>query len=319
MAIRATMVDQTSARRRFVNRRRLITYIGRTWPLYAMLTPALVILTLFSYYPMYGVIIAFQDYNPGLGFTGSPWVGFENFRFLFSLPDFRQVLWNTILISVAKLVTEQMLAVTLALMLNEIRSMYLKRWVQSLVYLPHFLSWIMLGGILIDILSARGIVNQTLGLFDIGPIIFLGSNTWFRPTIVFTYLWKEVGWDTIIFLAALAGIDPSLHEAAAIDGANRWQRMLTVVLPGIAPTVVLVSALSLGGLLSAGFDQILTLYNPVVYQTGDILDTYVYRTGLVSAQFSLAGAVGLFQSIIGFVLIAVAWLLARRYSGYTIF
>ncbi len=294
-------------------------YLARTWPLYVMLVPPLLQVTLFHYYPMYGVIVAFQNFNPGLGFTRSPWVGLANFRYLFANPDFKTVLWNSFFIAVAKLLTLQGVSVGLALALNEARSMLFKRTMQTVVYLPHFLSWIVLGGILVDLLSANGLLNRSLGQLGLGPFLFLGSNAWFRPVIITTNLWKEAGWATIIYLAALTSIDPGLHEAAAIDGANRWQRIRHINIPGISSVIILIACLNLGSVLQAGFEQILTLYNPVVYRTGDILDTYVYRAGLISARYSLAAAVGLFQSAIGFILIVVAYRLAARFAGYRIF
>src|SRR5262245_47428133 len=295
-------------------------YFARSWPLYAMLVLPLIQLALFHYYPMYGVIIAFQNFNPGLGFTGSPWVGLENFRYIFSNPDFKTVLWNSFFIAVTKLVSLQVLAVSLALLLNEVRLTFFKRIVQTVIYLPHFLSWIVLGGILVDLLGANGLVNRSLGsLFGVEPVLFFGSNLWFRPMIILTNLWREAGWDTIIYLAALTSIDPVLHEAAAIDGANRWQRIRHVNIPGILSVIILVACLNLGNVLQAGFEQVLTLYNPAVYQTGDILDTYVYRAGLISARYSLGGAVGLFQSVMGFILIVIAYRLANKFAGYRIF
>lgn len=294
-------------------------YMRRAWPLYAMCIPALVLLALFSYFPMYGVIIAFQNYNPALGFIKSPWVGLHNFRFMLSLPDFWQITSNTLIIAVAKIVTVQVCSITLALLLNEIKHSFFKRTVQTLTYLPHFLSWVVLAGILIDMLSTTGMVNRAMASLGITPIVFLGSNLWFRPVIIVSNLWQEVGWSAIIYLAALMSIDPQLHEAAAIDGASRLRRVFHVTLPGISATIVLLAVLSLGSVLNAGFEQILNLYNPVVYPTGDILDTYVYRTGLISAQFSLAGAVGLAKSAVSLLLIVVAWKLADKYAGYRLF
>jgi putative aldouronate transport system permease protein len=303
-----------------VRRRSFASILATRWPLYVMLIPGLIMLALFHYYPMYGVVIAFQRFNPGLGFTRSPWVGLRNFQQLFSNYDFFQVFYNTLVIAVSKLISVQFFAVVLAIMLNEIRSVTYRRVMQSLVYLPHFLSWVVLSGILVDILGETGLVNnllRALGLAE--PIIFLGSNLWFRPTLVITNLWQQVGWATIIYLAALLGIDPQLHEAAAIDGASRWQRMVHVTLPGLASTVVLISCLNLGNVLQAGFEQVLNLYNPAVYRTGDILDTYVYREGIVSARYSLASAVGLVKSLLGLALIVTAYKLADKYSGYRIF
>jgi putative aldouronate transport system permease protein len=313
----ATITAQSPARAT-VRWQKLRSYMYRTWPLYLMLLPAMVQLAIFSYYPMYGIIIAFQNYNPGLGFTGSPWVGWDNFRYLFSTPTFKSILWNSFFIAVAKILAVQVSAVTVALMINEAKNLLFKRTIQTILYLPHFLSWIVLGGILLDVLSAQGLVGKLQRAMGIQPILFLGSNTWFRPTLIVTEVWKSAGWATIIYLAALMGIDPQLHEAAAIDGASRWQRVLHVTWPGIQATVILIACLNLGNVLQAGFDQILTLYNPIVYRTADILDTYVYRAGLISARYSLGAATGLFKSVMGFLLIVTAYKLADKFAGYRI-
>ncbi len=293
-------------------------YLKRAWPLYAMLIPGIIFVLLFRYYPMYGVVIAFQDFSPAKGFASSPWVGWNNFEFLFSLPEFWRILGNTLIIAVAKIVADQIGAIILSLLLNEARLIFFRRAIQTLIYLPHFLSWIVLGGILLDILAPHGILNQAIGNFGVQPQLFLGSNTWFRGTMITSGFWKNVGFSTIVYLAALTAINPVLHEAAAIDGAGRFRRIWHITLPGIRPTIVLLAALSLGDVLQAGFEQILTLYSPAVYRTGDIIDTNVYRVGLVSAQYSLAGAVGLFKSFIGFFLIVLSYWLADRYAGYRI-
>ncbi|MCY4526509.1 MAG: ABC transporter permease subunit [Anaerolineaceae bacterium] len=296
----------------------LRAYLRRSWPLYAMILPGVVFILLFRYFPMYGVIIAFQDFSPAKGFAGSPWVGWDNFEFLFSLMEFRRIFGNTLIISVSKIVLDQAGAIILALLLNEARRLLFRRTIQTIIYLPYFLSWIVLGGILLDILSTRGIVNQAMGALGVEPQLFLGSNNWFRGTVIASGFWKNVGFSTIVYLAALTAINPLLHEAAAIDGAGRFRRIWHVTLPGIRPTIVLLAALGLGDVLQAGFEQILTLYSPAVYSSGDIIDTYVYRAGLISAQYSLAGAVGLFKSVIGFFLIVSSYWLADRYAGYRI-
>jgi len=293
-------------------------YMKRAWPLYIMIAPGVVFVLLFRYYPMYGIVIAFQDYSLAKGFLNSPWVGWENFERLFSFAEFGRFLGNTVLIAVAKIVADQIGAVILALLLNEARIILFRRAIQTLIYLPHFLSWIVLGGILLDILAPFGILNQAIVNLGGERQLFLGSNSWFRGTVILSGFWKNVGFSTIVYLAALTAINPTLHEAAAIDGAGRFRRIWHITLPGIRPTIVLLAALSLGDVLQAGFEQILTLYSPAVYRTGDIIDTYVYRHGIVSAQYSLAGAVGLFKSFIGFFLIVSSYYLADRYAGYRI-
>lgn len=290
------------------------------WFFHLMLVPGIVLLLIFAYYPMFGIVIAFQDYNPVRGFLRSEWIGWENFQFMLDLPDTKQIVRNTIEIALMKIAAGITVPIVFALLLNEVRVTWYKRTIQSTVYLPHFLSWVILGGILVDVLSVNGGgINSFLGLFGIKPIFFLGDNFWFRAVLIISDVWKEFGFSTIIYLAALTGIDPSLYEAASIDGASRWKRTLNVTLPGILPVVILMSTLSLGNILNAGFDQIFNLYNPIVIGTSDIIDTYVYRVGLISAQYGLATAIGLFKSAIGFVLIVLSYRLAYRYANYRIF
>ncbi len=287
--------------------------------LYALLLPAIAVTILFMYVPMYGIIIAFQDYQPIYGFHGSKFVGLDWFRLIFNSPDFKQIVWNTFAIAIMKIVLGQLVPLIFALLLNEVRQMLFKRTVQTLVYFPNFLSWVIAAGIFMEILSTEGIINRILNVFGIESIFFLGSNNWFRFTLVATDVWKGFGWGAILYLAALAGINPELYESAALDGAGRWKQTLHVTLPGIMPTIVLLATLSLGGVLDAGFEQVLMLLNPAVYETGDIIDTFVYRAGLQEAQFSLATAVGLFKSAIGFVLIVISYRLAYKYANYRIF
>jgi len=284
-----------------------------------MLAPAIVIVFIFCYIPIYGLIIAFQDYQPVYGFSGSAFVGLKWFRTIFRMPDIKQIFTNTLMIAVAKIILNQIASIFFALMLNEIRGTFYKRLVQTFSYLPYFLSWVVIGGVFITILSMDGAVNSVLEFFGAGRIFFLGSNTWFRPTIVITDVWKNYGWNSILYIAALSGINEELYEAAVIDGAGRIKQTIYVTLPGITSTIVLLACLNLGGILNAGFEQLLVLYNPAVYQTGDILDTFVYRSGLVDAQFSLATAVGLIKSCLGFALILVSYRLAEKFANYIIF
>jgi putative aldouronate transport system permease protein len=285
-----------------------------------MLIPGILLLLIFAYTPMVGIVIAFQDFNPVRGFFRSEWIGLENFQFMLDLPDTKEIVTNTIEIAIMKIFAGLSVPIIFAILLNEIRITWYKRTIQSLVYLPHFLSWVILGGILIDVLSVNGGgINNFLGLLGIDPIFFLGDNFWFRTVLIVSDVWKEFGFSTIIYLAALTGIDPSLYEAASIDGASRWKRTKHITLPGILPVIILMSTLSLGNILNAGFDQIFNLYNPIVIGTSDIIDTYVYRVGLISAQYGLATAIGLFKSAIGFVLIVLSYRLAYRYANYRIF
>ena len=303
----------------------VVTRSARGWrfrrniPLYLMLLPALVGLALFSYYPMLGIIIAFKNYKPLLGFVRSEWVGLYYFELMFSNPDIWEITRNTLVIAVGKIVIGQGAAVVFALLLNEVRHQLFKRTVQTFSYLLHFLSWLIFGAMMLELLSTYGIVNDVLTFLGFPRTYLLGNANTFQPVMIFTAVWKEFGWGAVIYLAALTGIDPALYEAAAVDGAGRWQRTRWITLPGILPTIVLMATLNLGSVLNAGFEQILVLYSPLVYSTGDIIDTWLYRTGLLASQFSLATAVGLVRGLVGFVLISLAYFLADRLANYRIF
>ena len=287
--------------------------------LHLMMLPPVILLFIYSYIPMAGVLIAFQDYIPSLGFSKSHFVGFDNFRTLFLDPTFKNVLFNTVYISLLKIITGLFFQLVFALLLNEVRRAAFKRTIQTIIYLPYFVSWVLMAGIIIEILSpTNGLVNNFIGIFGVEPIFFLGNNTLFPYIMVVTNTWKEFGWGTIVFLAALSSIDPALYEAAIIDGAGRWKQMLHVTLPGVAATVVLVATLSLGNVLNAGFDQIFNLLSPMTLQSGDIIDTLVYRYGIQNAQFGLATAAGLFKSGVSCLLIILSYRLAYRFTGYRI-
>jgi putative aldouronate transport system permease protein len=289
-------------------------------PLHVMIWPGLILVLLFCYGPMVGLIIAFQNFVPTNGLFGSEFVGLKHFRYMYSLPQTVDVIRNTVFISVMKIVAGLLAPIATALLLNEIRRELFKRTVQTIIYLPHFLSWVILSGILVEVLSpTSGIVNRLLAIVGVEPIFFLGDQSWFPFVMVGTDVWKEFGFGTIVYLAALTSINPALYEAAVIDGASRWQQTLYITLPGMAPIIVLMLTLSLGNVLNAGFDQIFNLYNPSVYATGDILDTYVYRLAFVNAQFDVATAVGFFKSVISFTLISISYWLAYRFANYRIF
>ena len=277
------------------------------------------LLFIFNYVPMFGLIIAFQDFQPTKGFLGSPFKGLFWFQYLFSMPDFWRIVGNTFSIAVQKVIYGQLVPILFALLLNDIAKPLFKRSVQTMVYLPHFLSWVIVGTIFIDILATKGIVNRFIGAFGIDPIFFLGSNTFFQGTIIAVDIWKGFGWNSIIYLAALTAINPELYEAAIIDGATRRQRAWHITLTGILPTIILLSTLALGQVLNAGFEQILMMYNPAVYETGDILDTFVFRAGLKEAQFSLATAVGLIKSVSGTMMIVLSYYLVGKFSDYRVF
>lgn len=286
---------------------------------YLMLLPGMVWLVLFSIVPMFGIVMAFENYNPGQGLFHSEWVGLDNFRYMFQLNDSVQVLINTTVIAVGKIVFNLVVPLVFAILLNELTSLRYKKLVQTFVYLPHFLSWVIMATIVIGIFGYYGVVNTVIKAFGGDPHLFMADAGIFRQLVIGSDVWKEFGYNAIIYLAALTGVNQNLYEAAAIDGANRWQAIRNVTLPALSTTVVLLGVLSLGNVLNAGFDQIYNLYNPLVYSTGDILDTWVYRLGLQNLQFSLATAAGLFKSVISFALIFISYRLAYRYADYTVF
>lgn len=289
-------------------------------PLHLMLLPCVIILIIYAYGPMVGIIIAFQKYNPTKGIFGSPFVGLKNFEYMLNMPDTFQVLWNTIYIAFMKIVTGLVVPILYALLLNEVRNSVFKRSVQTIIYMPHFLSWVILSGIIIDLLSpSEGIVNMALKALGFKPIFFLGDERVFPYILVITNIWKEFGFGTIIYLAAITSIDPTLYEAAIVDGANRWKQTIHVTLPGMAPIIVLMATLSMGNVLNAGFEQVFNLYSPIVYKTGDIIDTYVYRIGLIDAQYGVATAVGLFKSVVSFIFIVISYRLAYKFANYRVF
>ncbi|WP_338556775.1 ABC transporter permease subunit [Paenibacillus sp. KS-LC4] len=285
-----------------------------------MLLPGLIAVIIFCYVPMAGLVIAFKDFSPLAGYKHSPWVGWENFRYMLAYPSFYKVMWNTVFISTMKIIVDLVAPVTMALMLNEMRKVRMKRYIQTIIYLPHFFSWVILGGILVDILSpSEGIINAIIKGVGLPPVSFLSDNKWFPYIVVISNEWKEVGFNTIIYLAALTSIDPSLYEASVIDGASRWRQTWHITLTGIRPTVILLACLSLGNVLNGGFDQIFNLYSPIVYESGDILDTLVYRMGLVETNYSVATAIGMVKSIVSLIFIGSGYYLAYRFAKYRIF
>lgn len=294
--------------------------IKRELPLHLMMLPAVILLLIFSYGPMVGIVMAFQKYNVTRGILHSPWVGLDNYRFIIQIPGIFNVLWNTLYIAVMKIIAGLIVPVTIALLLNEIGQRLTKRSIQTVLYLPHFLSWVILAGILIDVLSpSSGIINKIIVLLGFKPVFFLGNATLFPYVMVITGVWKEAGFSTIIYLAALTNVDNTLYEASIIDGANRWKQTWHITLPGIKPIIVLMTVLSLGGVLNAGFDQIFNLYSPLVYRTGDVLDTFVFRMGMIDAQYSMATAIGLFNSLVSALLILTSYKLADKLANYRIF
>lgn len=288
-------------------------------PYTLMLLPGLALLFFFNILPMTGIVIAFKDFRPERGIWGSPWIGAENFEYLFMLREIRKILFNTLVISLGKILLGLIVPLVFALLLNEIRQVAFKRFTQTVTYMPHFLSWVILAGIVLNIFSYNGPVNGIRQALGFEKFLFFGDADSFPLIVVLSDTWKEFGYNAVIYFAAITGIDAGLYEAASIDGAGRFRRVLSVTLPCIGTTAALLAVLSLGNVLNAGFDQIFNLYNPLVYSSGDIIDTWVYRAGIFNFQYSLATAVGLLKSLVSLALIALSYILARKFANYRIF
>lgn len=292
--------------------------LKRQWQYHTMLIPGIIVVFIFSYIPLCGLIIAFEKYNPGLGFA-SKWVGLDNFKYIFNQPNFVRTIWNTFYIAFFKLVLGVVVPVIFALLLNEVIHNKVKRLFQTLVYIPNFLSWVIMAGVFMDLLATDGLINNMLKGIHLPAINFLGSPNVFPWTMIVTDVWKGFGFGTVVYLAALTSIDPGLYESAMVDGAKRWKQTIYITLPLLLPTIILMTVLSLGNILNAGFDQIYNMYSPVVYETGDIIDTYVYRMGIEQAQYSVGAAVGMFKSVVSCILVCLSYFLADRVAGYRVF
>ncbi|NLE68988.1 MAG: sugar ABC transporter permease [Clostridiales bacterium] len=289
----------------------------RTWHL--MLVPALVLALVFSYLPMFGIVMAFQKFNPGRGFFGSAFIGLDNFRYVFNLRGFTGALYNTVYISFLKIVFGILTPLLVALAINEVDQKRFARAAQTSIFLPFFLSWVVLGGVIRQILDLEGPINSLIERAGGQPIMFLLRNDWFPTVLVVTDVWKGMGYNMVIFLAAISSIDLSPYESAQIDGAGRLKQTWYLTLPALMPTILLLSTLAIGNLLNAGFDQVFMLYNPIVYESGDIIDTFVYRLGLVNRQYAPAAAVGVFKSLVSVLLVGSSYYLAHRFNDYSIF
>lgn len=288
--------------------------------LYLMLLPGFLLILIYHYGPLFGLSIAFMRYDFAMPIFKQEWIGFDNFRYVFRYPYFGRVIWNTLYISIMKLILGMIVPITVSILLNEVPKVRWKKTIQTTVYLPHFISWVIISGIFIDLLSpSTGAINGVIKFFGFNPVNFLSEPKLFPYVIVITDVWKGFGFGTIIYLAALTGIDPNLYEASVIDGANRWQKIRYITLPGMLPIVVLVSILNLGNILNAGFDQVFNMLNPLVWETGDIIDTLTYRMGILDIQYDLATAIGLFKSAVSLVLVSVSYYLAYKYADYRIF
>ena len=312
-----------SQRTRF---QKLLAYLKRYWFLYLLVLPGFVFMIVFNYGPMYGIQLAFKDYHANLGIWGSPWVGLEHFREMIADANFWRAAKNTLIINGYNIVFKTTFTIFLALMLNELRLKKVKSCVQTAAYLPYFLSWVIFAGLVQVFLeypsssgSSGGVINQVITFFGGEPINFLTRPDLFRAIVVISNIIKNAGYGTIVYLAAICGIEENLYEAAMVDGAGAWRQLVHVTLPGLVPTIVLMTVLSLGNVLNAGFDQVFNLYSPIVYETGDIIDTFVYRLAFNNAQFSVSTAAGLFKSVISCVMIVISYAISYRVSGYRVF
>lgn len=305
------------AKRKTLNERAiwLCDHFKREWQIYVMLAPMIIWFILFLYKPMYGLQIAFKDYSVFRGIAASPWVGLEHFETLYSNSQFLRAVRNTFLISMLSLIFGFPVPIILALMFNEIINAVYKRTAQTIVYLPHFISTVIIAGIVITAFSpSAGIVNTFLGWFGIEPIYFLTKAEWFRPIFIGSGIWQEAGFSSIIFLAAIAGVNPSLYESAVVDGASRWQMMWRITLPSIMPTIIIMLIIRIGNLMEVGFELIILLYQPATYETADVINTFIYRQGLQSGQYDLAAAAGFFNAVVAFILVMTANTISKRVS-----
>lgn len=294
---------------------RALRLLGKYWPYYLMMLPGLVYFALLKYAPMYGVLIAFKDFKIKKGIWGSPWVGLQNFRTFFTSTYCSRLIGNTLIISLTKLVLSSFMSVFFALLLNECTKRRFKRLVQTVSYMPHFLSWVIIYGIVYLFCSeSAGYINRIVRMLTGSAIPIMTSNTYFRGLLYFTELWKNTGYASIIYMSVIVGIDPGLYEAATIDGASRWQRIVHITLPAIRSTFIMLTIMNIGKIMNAGFDQIYVFYSPQVYQTGDIIDTYVYRAGLEEMRYGLSTAVGLFKNVIGFTLVFTTNRIAQKWG-----
>ncbi|SNR44218.1 ABC transporter permease [Puniceibacterium sediminis] len=290
-------------------------HLRREWQLYVLLLPTIIWLLVFLYKPMYGLQIAFKDFSVFRGVAGSPWVGLEHFYTLFGNDQFLRALRNTIYISMLSLVFGFPMPILLALMFNEVLHQTFKKTAQTIVYLPHFISSVIIAGIVITAFSpSAGIVNTIMGWFGVDPVYFLTKAEWFRPIFVGTTIWQEAGFQSIVYLAAIAGISPTLYESAVVDGASRWQMVWKITVPSILPTIIIMLIIRIGNMLEVSFEMIILLYQPATYETADVVNTFIYRQGIQGGQYDLAAAAGLFNAVVAFVLVMSANTISKRYS-----
>lgn len=277
--------------------------LKKFWPYYVMVLPGIVFFIVFKYVPMLGSVIAFKDYNVMDGIFGSAWVGLKHFKTLLDYADFKRIFSNTMILGLCKTVLIFPIPVVLSLMLNEVKSLKVKKTIQTAIYIPYFLSWVIVGGLVFDLLGVGGLFNNIREMLGMESILVMQKETYFRPVYVLSSIWKDAGWGTVVYMAAISGIDQSLYESAAMDGASRWARIRHITFPLLVPTILTLFLLNIGSFLDLGFEQVFNLITPMTYSVGDIFDTYVYRVGIQQAQYSFTTAVGLFQSTIGLVLV----------------
>ena len=300
-------------------RRERWSRVRRMRLLYLSMLPALLLLLVFNYVPIYGIVIAFKNFQASRGILGSPWNNFENFEVLFGSFQFQRVMRNTVIISVQRIVFGFPAPILLALIINEFANSWWKKGIQSITYLPHFISWVVMAGILVEILSPqRGIIGYLYTVLGQDAPLLLTNRSVFRPILIATDVWKEVGWGSVIYLAAISSIDPTMYDVARIDGAGRVRQATAITLPSLLPVITILFILRLSGILNAGFDQIFNLYNELVYEVADIIDTYMYRVGILSQEFEFATAAGLFKNVVGVALIVLVNAVIRRFSDHGI-
>jgi len=303
---------------------KLRNYFRRNYELYLLLIPAFMFVFIFNLVPMYGLVLAFKDYNmfaaenPMASVWVSEWVGLKYFRKVIDNPEFLRALRNTLVISLSKIILVFPIPIVFAILLNEIRSIKFQKILQTVVYLPHFLSWVVVSGIFVSLLSSTGLINQVLTALGLEKVDFLMNNDTFRGVLIVTDAWKEFGWSSIIYFASIAGLDQECYEAAVVDGANRFQKIWYLTIPGLLPTIALMLVMRVGSIMSAGFSQIFAMYNPLVYETADIIETYVYRHGLGKMDFSIGTAVGLFNSVVGLMLVLTTNRATKKMTGKSI-
>lgn len=294
--------------------RKAANELKKFWPYYVMVLPGFIYLLVFRYIPMMGSIIAFQDFSVVKGIFGSDWVGMENFQKLFYYSDFYKILRNTLILGTLKIAFVFPVPVVLALMLNEVKNQVLKKSIQTVICIPYFLSWVIIGGLVFDLFGVGGLFNNLRNALGMDSLLVMQKERWFRPVYVVSSIWKEAGWGTVVYLAAISGIDPGIYESASIDGASKFQRMRYITLPLLIPTVLTLFLLNIGSFLELGFEQVYNLYTPMTYSVADIFDTYVFRAGIQQGQYSFATAVGLFQSVVGLILVVTFNKLSNKYS-----